>query len=252
MAPGVTTSPAQSSATTNTNSHVGKPSQQLFHHSLITTDFDPLKFRGAAALQWQLSKNTPNIAALETDTRLIASPYNDVPHLLDLETLDTQDRLLALALTALRPIRDDYATAPYTESFNWDDIFSLVRTFADAESHTWTQQSFYVVVFRSKLQPDADADRLYALDAHSHQEAIASGGLLKYWFGSKDQDHQNLATCVWRSRADARLGGRGPWHAKARMAARELYKNITFSTQELVVGDGAKSWTVRDWKDDTN
>ncbi|CEJ58983.1 hypothetical protein PMG11_07621 [Penicillium brasilianum] len=219
--------------------------KHLRSHSQIPTDFDDLKFNAAASLQLQWGQEED-----QTDTRLIASPYNDVPHLLDLETLDTQSRLLALALSFFKSIRDDYATGDYLESFNWNEVFDLVKGFVEAESHTWTRQSFYVVSFRSRLKPGVDQDHLHALDAYSHQEAIASGGLLKYWFGTKNEKEQNLATCIWRTREDARLGGRGPWHAKARAAARELYESIVFSTMELVIEDGVKSWHIGEWNDE--
>jgi hypothetical protein len=55
---------------------------------------------------------------------------------------------------------------------------------------------------------------------------------------------------IWRSREDARLGGLGPWHAKARAAAREFYEKIVFTTMRLDIGDGVKSWKIRDWKDE--
>lgn len=209
MAPGIASPALAMTATGTENQHAQKAkggpkaTPQLLHHRLVTTDFDELKFRAAASLQLQLNQNKTTAdknaarteTETETDTRLIASPYNEPAHLLDLETLDTQNRLLAQALAAFKPIRDDYATAPYTESFNWDEVFRLVRDFAAAEGHVWTAQSFYVVEFRSKLHPDADPQKLHALDAHSHQEAIASGGLLKYWFGSKNEERRNLATC---------------------------------------------------------
>lgn len=143
----------------------------------------------------QQPKTAQASPSTNTDTRLIASPYNAEPHLLDLETLDTQSRLLAVALTSLKPVRSDYATAEYLDSFNWQEVFDLVKAFAAAEGHAWTRQSFYVVAFRSRLQSGVDQDHLHALDAHSHQEAVASGGLLKYWFGTKDEKRRNLATC---------------------------------------------------------
>ncbi|KAF3385395.1 hypothetical protein F1880_002244 [Penicillium rolfsii] len=219
-------------------------------HTHISSDFDDLKFNAAASLQLQWSREEQQSTALTSDdTRLIASPYNGALHLLDLETLDTQSRLLALALSFFKPVRDDYATGDYLESFNWTEVFDLVKSFAKAEGHTWTRQSFYVVSFRSQLQPGVDNDHLHALDAYSHQEAIASGGLLKYWFGTKNEERQNLATCIWRTREDARLGGRGPWHAKARAAAREMYESIVFSTMELVIDDGVKSWHISEWNE---
>lgn len=177
-----------------------KPLHNLFSHTLISQDFDQLKFHTAAShqIQWhQKGDRFPPTADTDTDTdsRLIASPYNSAPHLLDLETLDTQSRLFSLALASFKPVRDDYATAEYLDSFNWQEVFDLVRTFCNVEGHTWTTQSFYVVIFRSKLQPGVDQDYLHALDAYSHQEAMKSGGLLKYWFGTKNEKRQNLATC---------------------------------------------------------
>ncbi|PYI17072.1 hypothetical protein BO99DRAFT_464303 [Aspergillus violaceofuscus CBS 115571] len=247
---------------------------QLNHHSLITTDFDALRFHAAAALQLRLSPTlkpataTATAAAaaaaaapLPTDTHLIVSPYNQPGHLLDLRRLDRANQLLAQALTILQPTRPDYATAPYTESFNWAAVFELLRQLVALESQdeagaaapggagTWPAQSFYVVTFRSRLRADADGERLHLLDAHSHQEAMASGGLLKYWFGSKDAEHRNLATCIWRSREDARLGGLGPWHKKARGAAREMYESIEFSTLRLTVGEGVGDWEFGEWVD---
>lgn len=173
-----------------------RPLQHLSSHRLISQDFDQLKFHAAASLQIQwLRRKDLAAPTLDTDTRLIASPYNSELHLLDLETLDTQSRLLSMALASFIPIRNDYATAEYLDSFNWQEVFDLVKTFSDAEGHTWTKQSFYVVAFRSRLQPGVDQDHLHALDAYSHQEAVKSGGLLKYWFGTKNEKRENLATC---------------------------------------------------------
>ncbi|KAJ5767020.1 uncharacterized protein N7511_004636 [Penicillium nucicola] len=223
----------------------GSPLTQIIHHSHVTTDFDPHRFNAAAAQQLQ-----PRRKSQVTDTRLIASPYNSANHLLDISTLEQQDRLFALALSYLKPTRVDYATAAYTESFNWTEVFELLKAFSDAENHAWKRRSYYVVIFRSVLLPDVDSEYLYALDAHSHREAMASGGLLKYWFGAKDDLGRNLATCIWRNRDDARLGGRGPWHARARAAGSVLYEQILFTTLGLNIADGVGSWDLSDWKED--
>jgi hypothetical protein len=127
---------------------------------------------------------------------LITSPYTTREHLLDLSTLDTPNRLLAQALTTLTPVRPDYATAPYTDSFNWASVFLKFYSLAAKEGYSLSRQSFYVVVFRSVLQADADGDRLHLLDERSHAEAASSGGLLKYWFGVKNGRRENLATCM--------------------------------------------------------
>lgn len=169
----------------------------LYHHSQITTDSDALQFEAAASQQLRLDQDQS-----ENDTQenlLITSPYNSPDHLLDLTTLDTPNQLLAKALTIFAPIRPDYATAPYLESFNWSAVFELLRELSEAEGYHWTQQRFYVVAFRSRLFANVDLERLGELDAYSHQEATKSRGLLKYWFGRKNADHRNLATCMSHS-----------------------------------------------------
>jgi hypothetical protein len=231
----------------------------------VTKDFGLLQFHAAAALQLQFGTQRHELAAT-SDDRLIASPYNDPGNLLDLKRLETPYQLLAKALTIFKPIRDDYAVAPYIESFNWQAVVDFLRDLSIAEGYQWKKQRFYVVTFRSTLKPVIDNQRLHDLDYHSHQEAMASGGLLKYWFGSKSEKHQNLATCkwqltsysicetdsfigVWRSREDARAGGTGPWHKQARAAGATMYDHIVFKTLALVIDDDASSWEISDWTD---
>ncbi|RMZ83163.1 hypothetical protein DV738_g1152, partial [Chaetothyriales sp. CBS 135597] len=217
----------------------------LFHHSLITSDFDALTFSAAAALQLKVPALSDEEQGLhdhitsKSDHRLIVSPYNSSLHLLDLERYDHATRLLAKALTILKPIRDGYATEPFLESFNFGEVFSLLRKLVRIEGHCWQQQEFYVVTFRSQLKPNADSNRLFDLDSYSHAEAMASGGLLKYWYGVKDENLKNLATCFWRSRKDAYEGGKGPWHAQARAAAGIWYQSIVFKTFTLTIEDDA-------------
>lgn len=165
----------------------------LNHHSLITTDAEALKFHAAASLQLRFGHDHEKTT--KPSTLLISSPYNAPLHLLDLNTLDKPSQLLAKALTIFKPIRADYATAEYTESFNWDAVLGLLKQLCEMEGYFWTKQEFFVVEFRSYLAPEADKDRLHELDARSHQEATASGGLLKYWFGSMNERRENLATC---------------------------------------------------------
>ncbi|KEQ80455.1 hypothetical protein M438DRAFT_348926 [Aureobasidium pullulans EXF-150] len=136
----------------------------------------------------------------ESNSLLVVSPYATAPHLLDLNRYDTASQLFAKALTILRPTRDDYATTEYTSTFNFQEVVDTLKGLARAESHTWQKKEFYVVSFRSQLKNEVDGERLFQLDAFSHQEAMASGGLLKYWYGVKDEDRRNLATCMYASK----------------------------------------------------
>jgi hypothetical protein len=163
--------------------------------SLVTTEFDPLRFEAAASLQ--LFQTSLETHILPTSTNLISSPYNDPLHLLDLETLSPQNAIFAKALTVLKPTAPDYATADYEMSFNWNAVLAAVRQLMKEEGlGEWKEQSFYTVIFRSKLREDADRALLHDLDKYSHGEASVSGGLLKYWFGSCDGERRNLATCM--------------------------------------------------------
>lgn len=177
----------------------------------VTTGFDELRFEAAAARQlrlWTPPVAEPLSSIPEQETELlISSPYNHPQHLLDLKTLDTQNRLLALALAALKPIRPDYATADYLETFNWPDVLRILRLFAGNEGFEWRESRFYTVVFRSKLNAVIDAGRLGDLDQHSHREATESGGLLKYWFGKASlEGRENLATCEFPRLTSLNLG----------------------------------------------
>lgn len=126
---------------------------------------------------------------------LVVSPYRSRDHLLDLRALNTDQWLLAQALTALHNIRPDYATCPYAEAFNWSEVANNLRYLVRTAKYVWTDQHFYIVVFRSQITPTTNRSHLSDLDRISHVEAMKSGGLLKYWFGVTDEAGRNVATC---------------------------------------------------------
>ncbi|KAK4644109.1 hypothetical protein QC761_301880 [Podospora bellae-mahoneyi] len=113
------------------------------------------------------------------DRYLVVSPYTEQQHLLDLNTLDTENQLFALALTQMRCLRDDYATAPYLDTFNWPDIIDTLRALANQRQHAWRKTSFYIVAFRSRIPPTTIYAELGTLDKAAHVEATSSGGFLK-------------------------------------------------------------------------
>ena len=126
---------------------------------------------------------------------LTVSPYIHKPHLLDLNNTERAQGLLARALTLLTPTREDYATAAYIESFNWNEVMLALKALIVATGFHWDSRIFFIVIFRSQVKPETDRSHLGDLDRKSHAEAMKSGGLLKYWFGAPDNDHRNLATC---------------------------------------------------------
>lgn len=130
-------------------------------------------------------------------TSIKSSPYSDPLNFVNLTELDKPLQLFSMALTKLQSTRPDYATAPYVSSFNWSEVFEILRSLCAQAGIQWQRTDFYVVIFRSKLRADSDRARLGELDQMSHQEACASGGLLQYWFGSPDAERRNLATCEY-------------------------------------------------------
>lgn len=116
----------------------------------------------------------------EDDTRyLLVSPYTEKPHLLDLDSVDVENQLLAQALVYMNNVRDDFRTASYQDSFNWHEIIQHLRRLNQRQGHDWKETSFYIVAFRSQIKPDADYSHLVELDRYAHAEATASGGFLK-------------------------------------------------------------------------
>lgn len=69
----------------------------------------------------------------------------------------------------------------------------------------------------------------------------------RYWFGTPNQDLRNLATCIWRSREDARKGGVGPAHKEAVKAVRTMYAEWRIDQHQLVIRDGVSAWEISDW-----
>ena len=174
-------------------------------------------------------------------TLLQNSYYPEPEHCLELRSVDTPNRLFALALTLLEPATG-YAIAPYHEAFNWADVMHFLQELCRQHHYAWPTTEFYVVDFRSQLKTRIDRPRLFHLDKESHREATQSGWLLKYWFGSPDAHRRNLATCVWRSRQDAIAGGSGPFHKLARDCALEMYDLINVRGLRLVVEQDATEW----------
>lgn len=118
-------------------------------------------------------------SAPQTPRYIVASPYTDTEHLLDLDSLDIENQLLSEALQRMRAVTEEYATRPYVESFNWEEVVGRVRELATTRQHKFKQTSWYIVAFRSQIRSTAVVPDLGALDKAAHAEATASGGFLK-------------------------------------------------------------------------
>lgn len=114
-----------------------------------------------------------------TSRLIIQSPYVEEEHLLDLNLLSQESATLAIALGHLRPTRNDYATAPYDESFNWLEVINEVKRLVKASGIAFRETSFYIVAFCSQIKPSTEYGHLGEMDKAAHAEAVASGGFLK-------------------------------------------------------------------------
>ncbi|KAK6363695.1 hypothetical protein TWF730_001115 [Orbilia blumenaviensis] len=224
-----------------------------------TTTTNDLKFHAAASLQVPGIGQNIDPAIIDTadlsgrlseDNLLVASPYTDKEHLLDLNTLARPHQLLAKALTIMNAKTGEYAIEPYHEAFNWDEILIALQKLSAREGYTFPRSEFYIIVFRSKLPFDADRQHLGKLDQDAHVEAVESGQLLKYWFGTPHPvTGRNLATCIWRHRDDAKLGGGGPGHVRAMEAVRNIYLEWRVERLKFTVEDNASGWSIGKWVD---
>lgn len=179
-----------------------------------------------------------------------SSPYGEEGHLLDLSRLEVEYRILASALQSFYPKNSlNYANSSYLESFNINEVIELVRSYVKRLKTTFNDTSVYIIVFRSTLfeevQKSADHRQVLAeVDRASHLEANASGGLLKYWFGTPtDTNGSNLATCWWRNREDAKLGGGGKAHRKGMSEVKDWFKNWVIEEYNLSISNGVESFS---------
>jgi hypothetical protein len=130
-------------------------------------------------------------------------------------------------LEDLRPIREDYATAPILESFNW------AESLASVDGADW-----YMVAFRSVRNQHADDRLLYELDARAHEEAISHTGLVHYFGGELDAERRCLSFCVWEDRERAAAAAALPKHRDAIGAAVTMYDSYVLERYRITASGG--------------
>ncbi|KAI8307852.1 hypothetical protein K4K61_003125 [Colletotrichum sp. SAR11_59] len=160
--------------------------------------------------------NVTEVDVNDNDRFIVHSPYTDPEHLLDLETLDNENALLARALSHLECLRADYATADYVESFNWGDVMRELKTLVQTTGKSYKETSFYIVAFRSQIPPTTVYGDLGVLDKAAHAEAnqvgdTGSGALMlkdetsQLAFGGPDQTLSRLAMVLLTAKRVVRL-----------------------------------------------
>ena len=120
------------------------------------------------------------------ESTVIETPEGQAPltTVTRLPDIDPASLSLHKALHRFRPLHRKYASTPYAESFNWDEL-----KLPEDEEREW-----YCVAFRSKRKDGSDGTRtcmfnhrtpsmltvasaLYEADRKAHEEAVKNGGV---------------------------------------------------------------------------
>ena len=103
----------------------------------------------------------------------------------------------------ISPQHPDYATRPIQTGFDWSPVSGC------------SFDRLYLVVFRSVRRPDADLVLLREHDDRAYEEALRSGGLLKYFKGHANELGECLSFCLWETRDQALQAASAASHKSA-------------------------------------
>ncbi|KAE8223709.1 hypothetical protein CF319_g3294 [Tilletia indica] len=126
--------------------------------------------------------------------------------------------------------------------FNWGSLPDLPLDL---------EQTWYGVAFRSARREGSESTNLYEADRRAHEEAVASGGLLMYWYGAPHPvTGENLATCVWTSRADAIQASKLPFHAEAAAHSLPAFRVFDLTRYAVRKVRGEAKLRIDTWTED--
>lgn len=189
-----------------------------------------------------------------------------------LPDLDETSAALWIALHLFRATTPEYALLPPTEAphsvSSTQDILSSSCPATDAtiaatllahivESFNWSQlpdlpldseRRWYGVLFHSVRKAGSENEDFYRADRLAHEEAVRSGGLILYWYGTPHpRTGHNLATCIWTSRAEAIRASRLPLHAFAAKYAGPSYESYELRRYAVVKRKGNCRLQIEAW-----
>lgn len=128
-------------------------------------------------------------------------------------TLDLRADLYE-ACQQISPTHSDYATLPIREGFDWSPSLSGCDF-----------DRLYLIVFRSVRRKTADLQLLREQDNRAYEEALNSGGLLRYFKGSANEHGECLSFCLWESREQARNAAGAASHKSAASITGQMYES---------------------------
>jgi hypothetical protein len=112
------------------------------------------------------------------------------------------------------PIYPDYATRPVQDGFSWSSSLA-----------SCTFERLYLVVFRSVRRPSADLDLLREHDDRAYEQALESGGLLRYFKGEANEERECLSFCLWETRGQAIEAAGASSHRSAADISVRMYES---------------------------
>jgi hypothetical protein len=115
------------------------------------------------------------------------------------------------ACQQISPTHPDYAILPIEDGFDWSRLSGCAF------------DRLYLVAFRSVWQPEADLDLLREHDDRAFEEALGSGGLLRYFKGHANERGECLSFCLWETREQARQAADAASHRSAAGASAQMY-----------------------------
>ena len=129
----------------------------------------------------------------------------------------------------ISPRHPDYATLSIEDGFDWSSLSCCLF------------ERLYLVAFRSLRRPDVDLDLLSEHDDRAYEEALKSGGLLRYFKGHANERGECLSFCLWETREQARQAADAASHRSAIGATAQMYLSYSLerywiqkSREELV------------------
>jgi len=113
------------------------------------------------------------------------------------------------------PLYPDYATRPIQDGFSWSS--SLLGC---------AFEQLYLVVFRSIRRPSADLELLREHDDRAYEDALDSGGLLRYFKGEVNERGECLSFCLWETREQAIEAAGSAAHRSAAAISVLMYESF--------------------------
>jgi hypothetical protein len=113
----------------------------------------------------------------------------------------------------ISPRHPDYANLPIEDGFDWSSLSRCLF------------ERLYLVVFRSLRRAEADLDLLHEHDDRAYEEALISGGLLRYFKGHANERGECLSYCLWETREQASKAADAASHRSAAGVTAQMYSS---------------------------